>query len=60
MILVTINNMRKSTRILLGLHKKFRNYNTLNRNIDEVYMVNHRVLMTISNTQVSKGKTCGH
>jgi hypothetical protein len=52
--------MQESTRILLGLHKKFKDYNTLNRTIDEVYMDNHKVLMTASNTQVSKGKTCGH
>ncbi len=32
----------------------------MNRIIDKVYMDNHRVLVTASNTQVSKGKTCGH
>jgi hypothetical protein len=52
--------MRESTRILLGLHKKFKDYNTLNRSINEVYMDNHKVLVIVSNTQVSKGKTCGH
>jgi hypothetical protein len=59
-ILVIVSNMQKSTRILLEQDKKLKDYNTLNRSIDEVYMDNHRVLMTVSSTQVSKGKTCGH
>jgi hypothetical protein len=54
-ILMTIN-MRESTRILLGLHKKFKDYNTLNKSINEVYMDNHRVLVTVSNIKVSKGE----
>ncbi len=56
MILVIISNMQKSTRIILGLQKIIKDYNTLNRSLHEVYMDNHKVLVIVINTHVSKGE----